>query len=848
MISEASDSRATRSSRWRRGDWLVPFLIVAVLLSSGLLAYTNSFSGPLVFDDLDSITSNSTIRRLWPPWGALSPHAVGTAEGRPVLNLSLAACYALSGLEPWSYHVFNLAVHLLAGLTLWGVVGRTMRLAGVRVYFGGAGRWLAAAVALLWMVHPLGTQSVTYVIQRAESMMGLFYLLTMYGAIRGLEEGGGKSWTALSIACCALGMATKEVMASAPLMVMVFDRVFVFGSWRQAWRRRGVLYAGLAATWAILVALVLIGGGRSGTVVLGHPDVSPLEYALTQCGFLLRYLRLSYWPDPLVFDYGQPDAGVTIVRRMGEGLPQAMAVAVLLAATGLALWRRAKWGFLGLWFWAILAPSSSFIPIVTEVAAEHRMYLPLAAVTTATVLGAFLLGRGLLEWGLLKRLVTSPQRRHAIGIALAATALLASTAALTWQTRLRNNDYHTAVALWTDTVGKWPGNARAHGELGALFLTASDNAGAQRAFEKAMELVPNTIRHWPGNAGAYNELGELFATAGDNAEAKWAFEKALELAPNSAMAHCNVATVRMREGKPQEAIAHLQEAIRLDGRCGMAYANLGTILESVGQPEKAIESWSKALEIDPRFHDERLYLADLLARRGREAEALEQYSKLLAMDPNFADGHFQRGLLLVRLGETDRARESFQRVLELRPDYTDAIVNLGVLAWRSGQGSQAVEYFQRALQTNPGHPDANYNLANALASAGKAGQSVVYYRRAMEAKIDWPEPRIALARVLASCPQDSVRGGAEALRLAEEACRLTNYARPDALDALAAAQAELGRFVEALSTAGKAVTMAQAARDEAQAGRITEKMRFYASSRPWRQGMAATAVANPSGN
>ncbi len=169
-------------------------LLVAV---AGLLAYHNSFTNPFVFDDEPSIQENPTIHHLWPIWPALSPpHSGGaTVEGRPVINLSVAINYALGGLDVRGYHVLNLTIHILAGLTLLGIVRRTLLKRRLRERFGAVANELALATALLWTVHPLQTESVTYVIQRAESIMGLFYLLTLYCFIRGVESpprpGGG---------------------------------------------------------------------------------------------------------------------------------------------------------------------------------------------------------------------------------------------------------------------------------------------------------------------------------------------------------------------------------------------------------------------------------------------------------------------------------------------------------------------------------------------------------------------------------------------------------------------------------------------------------------------------------
>ena len=152
-----------------------------------MLANAGTFSVPFLFDDSSSVLDNASIRS-WPTLAELmSPPANGTTGGRPVLNLTFAVNYAISGLEPWSYHAINLLIHILAALTLFGLVRRTLLLGSLRSRWGDSATWFAAIVALIWALHPVQTQSVTYISQRAESLMGLFYLATLYCFIRGLE-------------------------------------------------------------------------------------------------------------------------------------------------------------------------------------------------------------------------------------------------------------------------------------------------------------------------------------------------------------------------------------------------------------------------------------------------------------------------------------------------------------------------------------------------------------------------------------------------------------------------------------------------------------------------------------
>ena len=381
-------------------------MAAGLVVAAGFAAYANSFSGAFVFDDLSTIRFNPAIRSLGAVWRQHS--ALGlTTSGRPLAALSLALNYAISGTNAWSYHAFNLAVHLLAGLVLFAVVRRTLAGSG-RIEYPGKGDIqpdpvaVAFAAALLWTLHPLQTESVTYIGQRVESMMGLFYLLTLYCFIRGAGAeaafagtlAGGKAagrrrrfWFGLSWLACLFGMLSKEVMVSAPLLVLLYDRTFVSGSFRGAWRRHRGIFAWLAATWIPLACAVALTGNRGGTAGFGA-SVAWWRYALAQFPAIAHYLRLCFWPHPLVIDYGSD-----LAIQAASVAPSAIVLAALLAGVAFALVRRPAVGFLGVAFFAILAPSSSVVPVATQVMAEHRMYLPLAPVVVLAVIGFY---RGLL--------------------------------------------------------------------------------------------------------------------------------------------------------------------------------------------------------------------------------------------------------------------------------------------------------------------------------------------------------------------------------------------------------------------------------------------------------------------
>ncbi len=229
----------------------LPRLIAALLIMAlGLWVYQNSFTGAFVFDDQYTIVAPATHHHtFWSVWQAMD----GPLPGRPVATGSFALNWALGGLQRWGYHAVNLALHLLTALVLCGLIRRTLRSPRLQARYAQAAPWLALTVTLVWTIHPLLTESVTYVTQRAELLLGLWYLLTLYGLCRMATSSHPQGWASLTVSACALGMGSKEVMVSAPIAALLYDRIFLATSFRDLWHRRGRLHLGLMATWLLLL-------------------------------------------------------------------------------------------------------------------------------------------------------------------------------------------------------------------------------------------------------------------------------------------------------------------------------------------------------------------------------------------------------------------------------------------------------------------------------------------------------------------------------------------------------------------------------------------------------------------
>lgn len=540
----------------------MPWLAGAAIIVAGTIAaYATSLSGAFVLDDFEHIVNASEIRGLWP----ISPILFGTA--RPVVTLTLAMNYALGGLATRGYHLLNLAFHVAAALALYSIVTRTLVGERRRGRYAGSETAVATMATLVWAVHPLTTEAVTYVIQRAESLAGLLVLLSLHAVIRGGESPRAPLWNALAVLWCALAMATKPVAVSAPLLVLAYDRVFLAASWRELRERRGWMYLGLASTWAIAVAVSR--AAENPTAGFGMP-ISPIAYAQSQPGVILHYLRLAVWPSPLVFDYGWP-----VAHGMQVVIP-GMVLVALIVVTILVWARSAPMGFLGLWLFVALAPSSSLFPI-KDLAAEHRMYLPLIALVVLAVVVAVVA---------LRRWVPRSSRGW-VGAGLA-TVVVATLGSITAR---RNLDYASEITLWKDVVAKRPDNPRGYYALGAAYVMANQN-------ERAIPVLLEALRRQPDNPAARENLGIAYVHTGRLDEALAQIDAVLRTQPSRiegrfvrdlfARAHHNRGIVLARLGRYPEAIASYREALRLapddptlPSAAGIAEALLAELDESL---------------------------------------------------------------------------------------------------------------------------------------------------------------------------------------------------------------------------------------------------------------------------
>jgi tetratricopeptide (TPR) repeat protein len=555
--------------------------------------FANGLSAPFYLDDNEFLERRPTIRTLTAAWNSLSTRRIGT--------LSFAVNYRLHGLDPRGFRIANIALHGLAACALFGFTRRTLLSLGHSSHFSRQSTSLAFAIAAIWLVHPIQTGAVTYVVQRFESLMGLFFLFSLYSLARARDSRQGWLWLSSSLGSLALAAQTKEVAVVFPAIAIAYDRVFMARGWRELLRLRGLYHLLLFATsWWILyhVRSRLIpdraasGGFEVASAGFGVASVTPWEYLRSQAGILVHYLWLSIWPSTLCLDYRWP-----IAKSPLSIYPQGLFIVGLLAATAWALWRSPRWGFLGVCFFAILAPTSSIVPIA-DLAFEHRMYLPLAVIIALVVLGANTISKHFrISDG-----ETAGFSRFAhpslVGITLASLIV----AALAARTLIRNRDYVDPVRMWNSVLEVSPWNYRAHNQLALQYERRGRLMEAEHHFRETLRYRPDA---WWVDIG----LGNLRARQNRLDEAEQYFRRAAQQKGGVALAAANLGRLCERQRKWGEAITFYEIAIARNPEHLDVWLAKANALAELGQIEKAVDAYRQVLERDPRSAEAKRGLA-----------------------------------------------------------------------------------------------------------------------------------------------------------------------------------------------------------------------------------------------
>jgi tetratricopeptide (TPR) repeat protein len=524
--------------------------------------YADTLSAPFVFDDRGAILDNLSLHTLGE---ALSPPLDTPVTGRPLVNLSFAFNYAFAGLTPTPYRLVNLLLHVLNALLAYGVLDKLFRRPVLPLAVRRRAALCAGAASLLWACHPLQTEAVVYVTQRTELLASCFMLLALHGALRVMESEQPRRVTLLlTAAAVMLGTACKETVVAVPVLMLAFDRGFYADSWHALFQRRRALYLTVALALSPL-ALSLATSARSNSAGFGL-GISAWQALATSGHAIVWYLRLALWPVPLSVSYNWPIADAISRYWLDDLLIAALCVlSIALART------RAWLAVPSLWFFASLAPSSSIVPILSEVAAERRMYLALLALSSALVVGSVI--------------ALDRVRLNARVWLLAPCALLVGAYGL--RAHARAQDYRSERALFGAALRVAPDNPQAMWGLAGALAT-------QHEYERAIVLYERmaSARYpyiGPASWGTRGLLAEsrLYASLGDSAHAAQALSRALTHDPNSAVCTLQRAASFVQRGQDAAALSVLTGMLEQPYLLDRVHRELGILYMRRGDTAQA---------------------------------------------------------------------------------------------------------------------------------------------------------------------------------------------------------------------------------------------------------------------
>ncbi len=712
---------------------VLPLLAICLL---GIVVYSNTFQVPFQFDDKLFIVQNSAIKNIagiGPIWDMLSQ------PSRFVGFYSFALNHHFHELNVVGYHVVNLLIHLITACLVWWLVRMLNRLrtSGVRKSepprFGdGYGSTVALFAALIFVVHPVQTQAVTYITQRMASLATLFYLLSLCFYVKG-RYGGTRLITFVhffgAAVAAVLGMFTKEIVITLPLMILLIEHFFL---------KTKKLYVIPILLFFLIVPAIFsfdISGMLLGekTSLSHQGDVITFgKYIITQFRVMATFLKLSFFPIGQNLDYDFP-----LSHNFFE-VPVFVSFIVLLGVIGAAFKfkQRNIWISFGI-FWFLLTLSPNFVPR-QHVIFEHKLYLSMAGGALFLVAWFFSLFKNFRK-------------------CVAALSLIVCV--LSFLTYQRNKVWLNEVTLWEDVVKKSPHKLRPHLNLGAAYLKHEQYDTALQHFEKVLDIDTDYAEGYSARGVAYeakglydlalvdyekatqldpyledvySNRGVIYEKAGQWDLALADYEKALSINPNYKEAYYNRGVIYEKTGRYDLALKDMNKAVDIDPKYAKVYSNRGIIYKMNGQYDKALADYDKAIEINPNLAEAYGNRGVINKLKGQLDEALADYSRALALNAEMADGYYNRGIVYEMKGQWDLALADYNHALRINPEYATAYNNRGIVYKRQKQYDRALVDYGKALEVNPNLVEAYSNRGVVYKEQGKYDLAIADFTKALE--------------------------------------------------------------------------------------------------------------------
>jgi len=664
-------------------DWLLPLSLVIIVL----LLFSNSLGRQFIWDDVSQIQQSYLVRNPDNPPQLFSrdPWAFAEVEGkgrdlyRPLVSLSYLIDLRLWGDRPPYYHFTNLLFHILSSLLVYFIL---------RTIFEK--RWPAWLGALLFAIHPIHTESVSWISGRSDVICGFFFFLAFFLY---LSTRKGRRWPHLagSLVAFFLALLSKEMAVTLPFVIALHNLCFDESRREQPWwdmfRARFVRALVESLPYLAVVVLYLtIRLQALGFVIASKDRMTELFHgfsSLEGLGATLLLsaktvaldLRLLALPFPL-----SAQRLVSDLVQSGFGLTawlSALALLAVLALSILALRRAPACAFSGLFFFATILPVSGLFSIGDTVA-ERYLYIPsMAACVLVALLCTFL-------W----------QRKRTWGLGLSLLIIL-PWIVLTYR---RNADWRDGLTFWSQTVAVSPRSTIAHNRLGLEFWNRGQYDRAIVQFEQVLQLDGE-------NENAYNNLGSVYFSQERYEEAETQYSTAIAIVPENALFHFNLGVVHERLDDSERAATAYHEALALNPRLASAYHNLGLLHSGMGRWGEAIFFFERVLDIDPTSAAAHNRLGLIYLDLELFPQAIFEFEQAMQFDPASAVILNHLGLTYLHAEQFDEAIQSLERALRIAPQFAPAHFNLGLAYLETGAEDKALRELAIAAELDPANEE-----------------------------------------------------------------------------------------------------------------------------------------------
>ncbi|MGD2099691.1 MAG: tetratricopeptide repeat protein [Desulfobacterales bacterium] len=683
------------------------FLVLFFFTVFVLVIYSNTFTSPFILDDLIRIEENPAIRVSDFSIPQIIKAGFNSSKTRPLAFITFALNHSLHQYDVFGYHILNLSIHILAGFFLYLFIQVTLRTPALKNRYQHTGM-IAFFTALIWLVHPVQTQAVTYIVQRMTSMASLFFILSfLFYAYSSLAENNKKKWLWLISSAVAwlLSLGCKQITAVLPLLIFLYEWYF-FQDLSKEWFKKSFKYLLGIAAFFILIFLIYTGFSPWEKIQSLH-DYARHEFTitqrlLTQFRVIVLYISLILLPLPARLNL---DYDFALSQSLINPISTLFSLIAIIGLITLALYLAKKKrliSFCILWFFVNHLIESSILPLA--IIFEHRNYLPSMMVCLIPVVLAYRYIRpDWLKVGLLSALV--------IGLSV-------------W-TYQRNRVWENKVTLWTDVVKKSPGKARPHFNLGSAFSGQKEDEQAIPQYQRALEIDPNL-------AQPHINLGEALERQGKMDEALEHYRTALELKPELPEALNNIGGILSKQGKTEEAIQYFQNALKFRPHYALAHFNLARALVKIGRTEEGIRHYYAAIQFKPDYVAAHNDLGSIYINMGEEQKAIQHYMAALQIDPDLVEVYNNLGIALMQEGKIDAAISQFQKALKLKPGFIMAENNLNrALAIRQRLETE-ISRIDKLLKDNPENFVLHFQLGNLYFRKGEQDQAIKQYNRALQ--------------------------------------------------------------------------------------------------------------------